>query len=187
MLVPRQNTCRQWSAGVLAAVAVAGAVVGGSAPAQAAPALPYALPSGTVTGPFPVPEPAIDYPAATTCAFALRVAPFVNQTQVLRDTDSSGRVVAEVYYGTLIARATNLANGRSERLDLSASGLFRYAADGSTTIDAIGPYGLALHPGDAPGPFYAVPNGYSRVVISATGTKTVVVATQLRNVCSDLG
>ena len=156
-----------------------------SAATVATPALP-AIAGGTITGPFPVPEPPVQYPAGGVCPFPIRIAAVVNQTQVIRDTAASGRVVAEFYYGRLLATATNLTTGRSEPLDLSGSGLFRYSADGTTTIHGVGPYGLALRPGDHPGPLYAVPNGYSRVVISPTGTKTVVYASELRNVCSDL-
>lgn len=177
----------------VSAAAAVGIALPTSATAATVPSMPAALAGqlqlphgGTITGPMPAAEPSFTEPAGEVCTFALRVHTDVNQTKVIRYTDASGRVADEFYYGPLISTATNLSNGKHERLNLSARGLFVYGADGSTDIYGIGPYGIGLHSGDRPGPFFAVPNGFSDVHISPAGQKTVVYASSLRNVCAEL-
>ncbi len=42
-----------------------------------------------------------------------------------------------------------------------------------------GPFGSGQHPGDTPGPFYAVLHGISALQIDATGHKTILFSTRV--------
>ena len=140
-------------------------------PAVAAPPHPQPAKGVTITGPFPVPEPPISFAAGDVCTFPLRISPTLNRTKVLRYTNQGGRVTQEFYYGRLLAIATNTTTGTVVKLDLSAYGLFVYAPDAKTTIYGYGPYGLSLHRGDHPGPFFAVPYGNSKVSSRRAGSR----------------
>lgn len=159
-----------------------------SAPiASAAPPPSISIPTGgTVSGPIPQPAPPEDFPAGYTCAFPTRAVYPANHVVGYTYTDSSGRVVAEYFTGALFVRFTRTDTGKSVTANLSGDGVETFATDGSTTLYGVGPFSVGLHPGDSPGPFYAVLHGISAVRVDADGHKTILYSTRVENLCTEL-
>ncbi len=152
------------------------------------PQIPSALPqpTGTVSGPTPVPAPPIDYPAGDVCPFPVHAAFPVNRVVAYTYTDASGRVVAQYFTGTLIGQLTRTDTGATLRSGLSGKGVELYDAAGDGTLYGVGPYLVGLHAGDTPAHLLARPTGLSELRISADGTKTLVYASSVRNLCQAL-
>ncbi len=167
----------------LIATTIVGAVMVAPAAASAAPPN-YPIPGGgTISGPLPQTYAPIDYAAGYTCAFALHVDFPVSNVVGYTYADASGRVVAEYFTGPLVARLTRVDSGRSVTADLSGDGLQTFATDGSSVLYGFGPFGSGQHPGDTPGPEYAVLNGFSALRIGADGHKTILFSTRVDNYC----
>jgi hypothetical protein len=155
--------------------------------ASSAPPPSIPIPGGgTVSGPIPQPAPPIDYPAGYTCAFPLHAVFPVNQVVGYTYTDSTGRVVAEYFTGALILRLTRTDTGKSVTANLSGDGIETFGTDGTDVLYGFGPFGSGQHPGDTPGPFYAVLHGISAVQVDATGHKTILFSTRVENLCTEL-
>jgi hypothetical protein len=158
-----------------------------SASAAPPPTFPISLPGGgTISGPIPQPAPPEDFPAGNTCAFPTRAVYPVNQVVGYTYTNSSGRVVAEYFTGALFVHFTRTDTGKTVTANLSGDGVETFATDGSTTLYGFGPFSVGLHPGDSPGPFYAVLHGISAVRLDADGHKTILYSTHIENLCSEL-
>ncbi len=142
---------------------------------------------GTVSGPFPATFDALAYPAGEVCPFPLTSTPVRSDVRSYRYTTRDGFLAAEFFQGPLDVVIRNERTGRSASYDLGGSALDLYGRGGATTIYGAGPYGVALHPGDAGGPAYLIPSGISELVISADGTKRLAYASKVRDVCRELG
>jgi hypothetical protein len=163
---------------VLAAVA---ALVTSAGPAAA---------STTSTGGWvPAPTPPFDIPAGDVCDFAVHGEPVVDQvkTKVVA-TYPDGAKKVELARGALILRITNVGNGVARLEDGSGSGLFRYAEDGSFTVDIVGPLLIGFRQGlsNVPRGLYAL-NGVYRIAIQPVmGFKRLImIHGTVRNVCGD--
>jgi hypothetical protein len=165
-----------------------GAVAPAASASPSRPQIPASLPqpSGTVTGPTPVPAPPVDYAAGDVCAFPVHEAFPVNHVVAYTFTDGSGRVVAQYFTGALIGAITRTDTGRTIRVGLSGKGVELYDADGDATLYGVGPYLVGLHAGDQPAHEIARPTGLSELRIAADGTKTLVYASSVRNLCAEL-
>ena len=167
-------------------------LLGAFAPAASAtssrPQVPATLPqpTGTVSGPTPVPAPPIDYPAGDVCPFPVHAAFPVNRVVAYTYTDASGRVVAQYFTGALIGAITRTDTGKTIQVGLSGKGVELDDAAGDGTLYGVGPYLVGLHAGDQPAHELARPTGLSELRISAAGTKTLVYASSVRNLCDDL-
>ncbi len=162
--------------------------VAGSTPATAAaPSSLAQLPPGTISGPTPVPAPTVVWAAGDVCPFAVQAAFPVNQVVAYTYTDKLGRVVGQYFTGTLTGRITRLDNGKVITVDLSGDGVEVYDQAGNATLYGVGPYLVSLHAGDSPEHELAQPSGISELRITASGTKTLVFATRVRNLCEALG
>jgi hypothetical protein len=167
-------------------------LLGAFAPAADAtpsrPQIPTSLPqpTGTVSGPTPVPAPPIDYPAGDVCPFPVHAAFPVNRVVAYTYTDASGRVVAQYFTGPLIGQITRTDTGRTVRVGLSGKGVELYDPAGDGTLYGAGPYLVGLHAGDTPAHELARPTGLSELRISADGTKTLVYASSVQNLCDEL-
>jgi hypothetical protein len=152
------------------------------------PQIPTTLPqpTGTISGPTPVPAPPIDYPAGDVCSFPVHAAFPVNRVVAYTYTDASGRAVAQYFTGALIGQITRTDTGRTIRVGLSGKGVELYDAAGDGTLYGVGPYLVGLHAGDKPAHELARPTGLSELRISANGTKTLVYASSVRNICDEL-
>jgi hypothetical protein len=158
------------------------------APAASAASPPWPAPGGgTISGPIPQTYSPIDYPAGFTCPFPLHIEFPVSDVVGYTYTDASRRVVAEYFTGPLIARVTRTDTGQTVSANLSGDGLQTFASDGSSVLYGFGPFGSGQHPGDTPGPEYAVLNGFSALRIDANGHKTILFSTRVDNLCLKLG
>ena len=108
-------------------------------------------PTGTVSGPTPVPAPPVDYVAGDVCPFPVHETFPVNRVVAYTYTDASGRVVAQYFTGALIGVITRTDTGKTIRVGLSGKGVELYDAAGDATLYGIGPYLVGLHAGDTPG------------------------------------
>ena len=152
------------------------------------PQVPASLPqpTGTVSGPTPVPAPPVDYVAGDVCPFPVHETFPVNRVVAYTYTDASGRVVAQYFTGALIGVITRTDTGKTIRVGLSGKGVELYDAAGDATLYGIGPYLVGLHAGDHPAHEIARPTGLSELRIAADGTKTLVYASSVRNLCDEL-
>lgn len=164
---------------LVATVALLAAPSAGAAP-------PSTVGGGTVSGPIPQPAPPTDDPAGSVCVFPLYEDYYVNQVVGYTYTNAAGRVVAEYFTGALFVRLTRTDTGKSLTANLSGDGLETFATDGSSTLYGVGPFSVDLHPGDTPGPFYALLHGISAVKLDADGHKTILFSTRVENLCAEL-
>lgn len=172
----------------LAVTALVSVPAAGAAPASSPPVIPHGLPvpGGTVSGPEPVPEPPIDFPAGDVCPFAIHESFPVNQVVAYTYTTSSGRVAAQYFTGALIGHITRVDTGRSINADLSGDGVSVYDPSGATTLYGLGPYQAGFHAGDRPSHELARITGFSVLRISASGTKTLIYGPDVENLCRRL-
>lgn len=169
------------------AASLIGAVVLATAPNASASPPSFSIPGGgTISQPIPQVYEPIDYPAGYTCAFALHGEFPVSNVVGYTYTNSAGRVVAEYFTGRLILRLTRVDTGKTVTADLSGDGVQTFATDGSSVLYGFGPFGSGQHPGDTPGPFYAVLHGISALKIAADGRKTILFSTRVENLCTEL-
>jgi hypothetical protein len=176
---------RRAMVGLLVAAVLGVALTAAPSASAAPPTIP--IPGGgTVSGPIPQPAPPEDYPAGYTCAFPTHAVYPINQVVGYTYTSSTGRVVAEYFTGALFVRFTRTDTGKSVTANLSGDGVETFATDGSSTLYGVGPFSVGLHPGDSPGPFYAVLHGISAVKVDANGHKTILYSTHVENLCVEL-
>ena len=177
---------RLFRSGLVAIVAVILCVAG---PTTAMAAAPSSLPQphGAISGPTPVPAPTVVWAAGDVCPFAVQAAFPVNRVVAYTYTDKLGRVVGQYFTGALIGQITRLDNGKAITVDLSGDGVEAYDQAGNATLYGLGPYLVSLHAGDSPSHELAQPSGVSELRISASGTKTLVFASDVRNLCEALG
>ncbi len=183
-----------WLALILGAGLLAGAIQPAQAatarPASAArPVVPASLPtpSGQISGPTPVPAPAFDLAAGEACAFGVHIEFPVDREVAYTYTDSTGRVVAQYFTGALIARLRRVDTGSTLTVDASGSGVEVTDRNGNSTLYGVGPYLLTLRSGDSPSHELARPTGLSALRIDADGHKTLQYASQVTNLCRQLG
>lgn len=155
-------------------------LVASAGPANAAPA-----PNG---GWVPAPTPPFDIPAGEVCDFTIHGEPVVDKvmSKVLA-TYPDGSTKVELAKGPLILRITNVDNGRTHLENGSGTGLFRFAADGSFTVDVVGPLLIGFRAGlsNVPRGFYEL-NGVYRIAFGTDGFRTLTLTHgTIRNVCGD--
>jgi hypothetical protein len=151
---------------------------------------PAAASSTTSTGGWvPAPTPPFDIPAGDVCDFAIHGEPVVDQVKtkvVATYPDGSKRV--ELARGALILRITNVDNGVARLEDGSGSGLFRYAKDGSFTVDIVGPLLISFRRdlSNISHGLYALDGVYRIAIQPVTGFKRLImIHGTVRNVCGD--
>jgi hypothetical protein len=140
----------------------------------------------TVTGPTPQVYAPEDDPAGDPCAFPIHVTFPVNHVVAYTYTNAKGRDVAIYYTGALIERVTRVDTGRSVRSNVSGDGFQVLHKDGSSILYGFGPFSSTQHPGDHPGPEFAVLHGFSALRIAGDGTKTILYSTRVTNLCDRL-
>jgi hypothetical protein len=173
------------SAIAIAAALLVAAIVSPTA-AGAAPKPPPPRHGWTVTGPTPQSYPPETDPAGDPCAFPIRVTFPVNKVVAYTYKNAKGRVVAIYYTGALYERLTNLDTGKSILSNVSGNGMQIPRRDGSSILYGFGPFSSTQHPGDHPGPEFAVLHGISALRIAADGTKTILYSTRVTNLCDRL-
>jgi hypothetical protein len=181
----RHHVVRVVSTIAVTATLLVAAIVSPTA-AGAAPKPPPPRHGWTVTGPTPQSYPPETDPAGDPCAFPIRVTFPVNK--VVADTykNAKGRVVAIYFTGALYERLTNLDTGKSILSNVSGDGMEIPYRDGSTILYGFGPFSSTQHPGDHPGPEFAVLHGISALRVAADGTKTILYSTRVTNLCDRL-
>jgi hypothetical protein len=164
----------------IVALAAVAALVTSAGPAAA---------STTSTGWVPAPTPPFDIPAGDVCDFAIHGEPVVDQvkTKVVA-TYPDGSKKVELARGALILRITNVDNGVARLEDGSGSGLFRYAKDGSFTVDIVGPLLISFrqNSSNVSHGLYALNGVYRLAIQPVTGFKRLImIHGTVRNVCGD--
>jgi len=138
---------------------------------------------------MPAPTPPFDIPAGAVCDFAVHGEPVVDQVKtkvVATYPDGAKRV--ELAKGALILRITAVDTGVARLADGSGSGLFKYAQDGSFTVDIVGPLLIGFREGlsNISRGLYQL-NGVYRIAIQpSTGFKKLtMIHGTVHNVCGD--
>ncbi len=136
----------------------------------------------------PAPTPPFDIPAGEVCDFPIHGEPVVDKvmSKVLA-TYPDGSTKVELAKGPLILRITNVDNGRTHLENGSGTGLFRFATDGTFTVDVVGPLLIGFRAGlsNVPRGFYEL-NGVYRIAFGTDGFRTLTLAHgTIRNVCGD--
>ena len=127
--------------------------------------------------------------ARSTCAFDVRISVVEDDEEYRTSaTYPDGSTKEEIYRGTLVERYTNVSTGASVVRDLSATGVFAYAPDGSpaSLTSTGGPFGATMPAGSTPGTGLFVLSGKgTRVTFNADGTRTFTLGKHgtAENVC----
>jgi hypothetical protein len=166
----------------VAAALVAAAMIG----------VPVAATASTprTTGWQRYPYASVTEPAGTACTFALRVDPVRQDVRYLTTASyPDGDPEDQIWAGPLYMRYTDEANGKSLVADLSGTAYIHYDPDGTQHWYGIGPFGLAVHPGN---PYLAageyVASGVTVLVLHAGTTPELTFHSRpLRDVCAELG
>ena len=173
--------------GLIAVGAVTAAV-----PAVAGPGISPATGTGgfngpTVTHPGAAPE---DLAAGDVCGFAVHIEFPVNQVVQDTWTNDAGQPVFATASGLLVARATNVATGRSTTVNLDGAGDYSYLPDGSFILSGGGGILATMHGGDSPSHellFSAVTaHSFVSVRVATVDGKTVKTVLELAGPHSNL-
>jgi hypothetical protein len=166
------------------ALALATAVVGVPASAEAAPATP-----ATPTPWQPYRSTGFEDQAGDVCAFALKGTP-VRDEEEFRTTEfyADGSPKVQEYRGALTFRYTNEATGRSVVRNLAGTSYFNFRQDGSLAVLGTGHLGITVHAHNTgyPQGEWVLSGGFT-FVVSATGHDTVNLLWGSRaNICRQL-
>lgn len=170
---------------VLTLVTTLAAILAAVLVTAASPASAAAAPSA---GWVPAPTPPFDIPAGAVCDFPIHGEPVVDKvvSRVLA-TYPDGSTKVQLAKGPLILRITNVDNGKAHNENGSGTGLFRFATDGSFTVDVVGPLLIGFRAGlsNVPRGFYELTGAY-RIAFGTDGFRTLTMFHgTMRNVCGD--
>lgn len=151
-------------------------------------ASPASAATASSGGWVPAPTPPFDIPAGEVCDFPIHGEPVVDKvvSKVLA-TYPDGSTKVQLAKGPLILRITNVDNGKSHNENGSGTGLFRFATDGSFTVDVVGPLLIGFRAGlsNVPRGFYEL-DGVYRIAFGTDGFRTLtLIHGTMRNVCGD--
>ncbi|RZS44826.1 hypothetical protein EV193_101706 [Herbihabitans rhizosphaerae] len=141
-------------------------------------------------GPWkPAPQPVLDYPANTVCAFPVRAEPIVDEV-VFRVLESypDGKPKLEEYKGKLIDTVTRADTGAVTTVDISGHAFIHYPPSGGQQWAVSGPVLVGIRPGQGTNIGLWVFDGPAwGIDISPTGHKTIIGRPASLNTCDLLG